>query len=181
MEIHPGISAYKVSQHFEGVIQNRTVYNVIKDIKKRGNIDRKVGSGPKSNLDKPEVKRKLVKATVGKISKSYRFFGTKFKVDHQTVKKHLEKLGIRRKSRKCKPKVTEKQKIVQKTRLRKFKEKVKKRTMFKLLWMTRHISLWKAMNGNLRPTTMMGKRKLTQVSNIWSKKNIQRRFYCGLR
>lgn len=127
MEIHPGISAYKVSQHFEGVIQNRTVYNVIKDIKKRGNIDRKVGSGPKSNLDKPEVKRKLVKATVGKISKSYRFFGTKFKVDHQTVKKHLEKLGIRRKSRKCKPKVTEKQKIVQKTRLRKFKEKVKKK------------------------------------------------------
>lgn len=90
--------------------KSRTVYNIIKNIKERGTIDRKVGSGPRSNLDNPEVERKLVKVTVGKIGKSNRSLGRQFEVDSKTVKKHLKKLGIQRKSRKCKPKVTEKQK-----------------------------------------------------------------------
>lgn len=112
-------SRQEVVKYFEGLkISRSTVYRVLKRIDKKYDGERKAGSGSKSTLQCSKVRARLKKATVGRLAKSYRQLGSKFKCDPKTIKKELLKMKIVKKSRKVKPSTSETQIITQKRRLK---------------------------------------------------------------
>ncbi len=80
--------------------KRKTVYGILKRLENNITIERLTGSGRKSPATKPEVRQALKRATIGKLAKSYRELGRKFKCHGQTIKKTLNEMGIVRKARK---------------------------------------------------------------------------------
>lgn len=117
---HPDWPKSKVVRHFMDMgISRRTIYSILSSYQMRKTTTRKIGSGNWSSLRDSSVKRNLIRLTEGRVAKSYRELGKKFNCHHQTVKKVLDEAGIKKRSRKVKPKVSETQAAVQKVRLRK--------------------------------------------------------------
>jgi len=122
---HPEWSKARIVSHFveEGMIR-RTVYNILATYASRKTTNRKVGSGKTCTLNDPLVKKKLRQATQGKVAKSYKELARKFQCDDKTVKKHLQSMGMKRKTRKSKPATTQGKEHVQKQRLQRLVKEI---------------------------------------------------------
>ena len=117
---HPDWQKSKIVKHFETMnFSRRNVYYILKKLENNESIERKLGSGRKSSLNDPRVRQSLKAVTAGHVAKSYRELGRKYGCDGKTIKVHLNKMGITRKSRKTKPAVTDAQLKIQKCRLQK--------------------------------------------------------------
>lgn len=96
----------------------RTVYNTIKRIEKDISMDRKPGGGRKIQGWTESKEMKLRHEADHTVGVSCRRLGRKFKIDHKTVKKILDRNKIEVRKRIKGPKVSEKQGNVIKTRVR---------------------------------------------------------------
>lgn len=109
----------KVVEHFTKMGESRsTIYSILSSYFLRKTTTRKSGSGKVSSLSSSSKRSQLKKMTAGRVAKSFRELGKKFKFDGRPVKNHLNNMGIVKRSRKVKPTVSENQKMSQKKRLR---------------------------------------------------------------
>jgi transposase len=113
--------SYTVHHFLKMGINRKTIYNIINRIDSKLSLKRKSGSGKKPKIIDNKINKKLIKYTVGKVSKSYRNLGRICGIDGKTAKKRINELGIKKKKRKKVPKSTESQKIKQKRRLNKLR------------------------------------------------------------
>ena len=122
---HPLWPKSKVVEHFVQMGESRsTIYNILASFGLKKTTARKPGSGNYSSLSKSSERARLKKITAGRVAKSYRELGRKFKCDGKTVKKYLKDMGIDKRCRKVKPTVSENQEITQKVRLRKLVKEI---------------------------------------------------------
>lgn len=123
--IHPLWPKSKVVEHFVQMGESRsTIYNILASFTLKTTTARKPGSGNYPSLSKFSERARLKKITAGRVAKSYRELGRKFKCDGKTVKKYLEDMGIDKRCRKFKSTVSENQKSTQKIRLRKLVKEI---------------------------------------------------------
>lgn len=111
------MSKFEIVKNFLPLgFKKSTFYMILGKLENGKKLETKVGSRKKSTLFNPAKRRKLKQQTVGRVAKSYRELGRKYKCHPKTIKTYLEKMDIHRKSRKTKPTVTAKQAKVQKVR-----------------------------------------------------------------
>ena len=98
--------------------QKRTIYRVIKNIQNGLDVSRKPGSGRKKTAWTQEKERQLCHEADHTVGISFRMLSRKYKIHDKTVKKVLEKNGIKMYHRKKVPRVDRNQEKRQKTRIR---------------------------------------------------------------
>ena len=99
--------------------QKRTVYRVIKKIQNGLDVSRKPGSGrKKTGWTQEKERRDFVTKAHHTVGISFRMLSRKYKIHDKTVKKVLEKNGIKMYHRKKVPRVDQNQEKRQKKRIR---------------------------------------------------------------
>ena len=102
-----------------GVTLSRSgLYKLLSRIEKGDKLKRKPGSGRKCPKFSSNSEKRLCEVADGSVGISFRSLGKKFGISDKTVKKKLQNNGICMYQRRRIPKVTEKQKQVQKKRIR---------------------------------------------------------------
>lgn len=115
---NPTLKKSEVVKHFVTMgISRRSIYSILSNYEKRKTTTRAKGSGNFSTLSHSKTRARLAKLTSNKVAKSYRELGNKLECSKTTVKKYLESMGIKRRTRKRKPAVSETQEKTQKIRL----------------------------------------------------------------
>lgn len=114
-----GMETKKIISHFCAMgMAKSTIYDVVQRFRMKESPNRKPQQSKKCSLQLAAERRRLKKMTVGKVSKSLRCLGKKFKCAPTTVRNYLKKMNIIRRKRTTAPKVTEQQIKTQKERLR---------------------------------------------------------------
>lgn len=104
--------------------KRRTIYDTLKRLETIGTVARKPGSGRKIQGWTKSKEKRLCHAADHKTGLTYSSLGRRFGISHVTVKKYLNRNNIINRRRRNAPKSSEKQKKVQKTRLRKLSRRV---------------------------------------------------------
>ena len=118
-ELHKNKGKNYTVSHFEGETYKKTyLYTLLSEFDKRGTPDQKSGSGRKGKFLKKDAK-KLKDLINHKTGVSQNKLANKFDVNQSTISRQIKKQGMSYRKRTPAPKVTEKQKATQKTRLAK--------------------------------------------------------------
>lgn len=118
-DLNPSATKSDIVHYFQDVgFSRKTVYGILK--RREANISHKRQKTKRSDnpFSRSEVRQELKMLTVGKVAKSYRLLGRRFNCDPKTVKEELLSMNIKRKARKKCPKVSEKQRVLQKQRVK---------------------------------------------------------------
>ena len=110
------VISYTVKHFLAFGIARSTIYNIISTLKKRGNLNRKFGSGSKSVKMPKRARRSLLCKICNKIGVSTRRIARKFDISQSYVRKIIKENGVTYRKRKLVPDSKPEQELREKSR-----------------------------------------------------------------